>query len=140
MKKFFSAIVLAVAILLSQAMKISSVEAADAWIYTDKNNVQYYLRDCSLPARSWSFAHVVKVNGKNVTHLAYRFEMLSDVHYSVCEGSESYVFVSRDAPPIIEEGVISNSPVAYKIWNNYLSQMEKERWARIKANESGRRR
>ena len=118
----------------------NKIFAADTWLYTDKNNAEYYLRDCSLPARSWSFAHVVKISGKNVTHLAFRFEMLDDVYYSVCEGSESFVFMSRESHPIIEEGTISQNPVAYKIWNNFLRQMEKERWARIEANESSRRR
>ena len=135
LKKFFAVMLLAVIFFCGQ----NKIFAADTWLFTDKNNSEYYLRDCSLPARSWSFAHVVKISGKNVTHLAFRFEMLGDVHYQVCEGSESYVFVSRNAPPIIEEGTISQNPVAYKIWNNFLRQMEKERWARIEANETGRR-
>ena len=81
----------------------------------------------------------MKVSGNNVTHLAYRFEMVGDVYYSVCEGSEPYVFVSRNSPPILEEGKISQSPVASKIWYDHLQQMEKERWDRISANENRRR-
>ncbi len=82
----------------------------------------------------------MKVSGNNVTHLAYRFEMVGDVHYIVCEGSTSYVFVSSESHPIIEKGTISDSPVASKIWYDHLQQMEKDRWERIKASESGRRR
>lgn len=138
LKKIFSMVILLAMIFFCGQNNFAN--AQDIWLYTDKNNIEYYLRECSLPARSWSFAHVVKVSGRNVTHLAYRFEMLDEVHYSVCEGSESYVFVSRNSPPIIEEGTISQSPVASKIWNNHLRQMEKERWERIEANESSRRR
>lgn len=137
MKKIFSVILLTAIIFFSGQNKI---EAADIWLYTDKNGAEYYLRECSLPARSWSFAHVVKISGNTTTDLAYRFEMVGDVHYSVCEGNTSYVFVSRESHPIIEKGKISENPVASKIWYDYLQQMEKERWERIKANESGRRR
>ena len=138
MKKIFSVIFLSVIIFFCGQNKIF---AADIWLYSDKNNAQYYLRECSLPARSWSFAHVIKVSGKNVTNLAYRFEMVDEIYYSVCEGSESFVFMSRESHPIIEKGTISDSPVASKIWNNHLSQMEKERWDRINASErSGRER
>ena len=104
MKKIFSVIILAAVFIFCGQNKI---EASDIWLYTDKNGAEYYLRDYNLPARSWSFAHVVKISGNNVTDLAYRFEMLSDVHYSVCEGSTSYVFVSREPHPIIEQGKIS---------------------------------
>ena len=137
MRKIFSVIILSAIIFFCGQNKI---EAADIWLYTDRNGTEYYLRECSLPARSWSFAHVVKVSGNNVTDLAYRFEMVGDVHYRVCEGSTSYVFVSRESHPTIEEGTISDSPVASKIWYDHLQQMEKDRWERINANENKNRR
>ena len=136
MRKIFSVIILTAMIFICGQTKI---EAADIWLYTDKNGAEYYLRDCSLPARSWSFAHVIKVKGNNITDLAYRFEMVGDVRYSVCIGSTAYVFMSRESHPALEEGIISDSPVAYRIWHNHLKQMEQERWARINANENSRR-
>ena len=131
MKKFFSVILFVIFICVQN----NFANAQDIWLYTDKTGAEYYLRECSLPARSWSFAHVIKVSGKNITNLAYRFDMVDEIYYSVCEGSTSSVFVSRDSHPIIEKGTISQSAVASKIWNNHLKQMENERWARIEANE-----
>ena len=68
MKKLFSVLILIAVIFFCGQNNFAS--AQDVWLYTDKNNAEYYLRDCSLPARSWSFAHVVKISGKNVMHLA----------------------------------------------------------------------
>ena len=99
MRKIFSVIILTAMIFICGQTKI---EAADIWLYTDKNGAEYYLRDCSLPARSWSFAHVIKVKGNNITDLAYHFEMVGDVHYSVCIGSTAYVFMSRESHPTLE--------------------------------------
>ena len=139
MKKFLSMIILTAIIFICGQNNFAN--AQDIWLYTDKTGTEYYLRECSLPARSWSFAHVVKVSGKNITNLAYRFEMAGEVYYSVCEGSSSDVFVSRESHPIIEKGTISQSEVAAKIWNNHLKQMENERWSRIEESErSGRER
>lgn len=136
MKKIFSVILLTAIIFFCGQNKI---EAADIWLYTDKNGAEYYLREYYLPARAWSFAHVVKISGNNITDLAYRFEILNDVHYSVCEGNTSYVFVSRDPHPIIEKGNISENPFAYKIYNDYLAPLVAERNKKFRENENGRR-
>ena len=129
MKKFFSVIILSAIIFFCGQNKI---EAADVWLYTDRNGAEYYLREYNLPARSWSFAHVVKVSGNTVQDLAYHFELYPGIPYKVCEGSTSYVFVSRNPPPILEKGNISENPVAYKIYNDYLAPLVAERNKRFR--------
>ena len=139
LKKSFAMVAVFGLLVFGASVFHSQAEAADIWIYTSADGTEYYLRDYYLPARSWSFAAVVKVERNNqVTNLAYRFDPFDGVHYSVYYGTKAYDIISRDAKRI-EEGRIADNPPAAIIWNNYLAPMEAERWARIRANESGRR-
>lgn len=115
-------------------------EAADTWIYTNSAGTKYYLRDYGLPARSWCYAIVIRVdNSNNATSLVYRFESGYD-GYSVFYGTDSSAVTARNPKPTGEEGKISQNVVASIIWDNYVGPMDAERWARIREREGGGRR
>ncbi len=106
-------------------------------IHTDKEKNKYYLVEYYSAARTWSFAHVKKVNGSIVEDLAYRFDCFRDIPYSVYYGTSSADACSRSK--CIENGTINDNVVAHTIWNKYLEPIEKEKWQKINEAELKRK-
>ena len=65
----------------------NKIYAADIWIYTGKNNVQYYLRDHFSIHRTGHIAHVVRVANKDWIYLTYLFDLGRGIHYRALYGN-----------------------------------------------------
>ena len=101
-------------------------------IYVDKNRNEYYLKEYYGAARTWEFAHVVKVNGNNFTDLAIRFDNFRGVSYSIYYGTSSADIGNGIC---IESGDIEDNIFAKIIWDEYIKPIYEEKWRKINEYE-----
>ena len=119
MKKFILMMIVCMGIISATTF----AEAADQWIYTDRNGYEYYLREAARDGRTWASAKVVKIKGNNVTDLLYIFEVWNQVPYKVYHYQDGYSHDYRNgkfgSPIEFSDNVYSNV-VASKIWDEYI--------------------
>ena len=123
MKKFCAALMFVIFAGLFNFLSTFTVEAADKWIYTDSNGYEYYVRNADRDARTWASAVVIKVRNNYSNSLLYIFEAYNDVPYKVFNYRGGYSFDYRNGDcgyPIESSDNIYSSPIATKIWNDYI--------------------